>query len=45
MSGWINDIEMYFINLWVMYIGVVGGGVWKIIDGGVIFFFIFDDYV
>ncbi len=44
MSGRITDIEGHPSDPKVLYIGAAGGGVWKTVDGGVIFRSVFDKH-
>lgn len=43
MLGWIVDIviDLMYDNIWYVVVGL--GGVWKIVNVGVIWFLIFDD--
>ena len=44
MSGRITDIAGHPTNSKIIYAGTAGGGVWKSVDGGVMFNSIFDNY-
>lgn len=44
MGGRISDIEGHPTNSKIVYVGTAGGGVWKSMDGGVMFNPIFDEY-
>lgn len=45
MSGRISDIEGHPTDSKIIYIGTAGGGVWKSVDGGVIFKPVFDKHI
>lgn len=44
MSGRITDLAGHPTNSKIIYAGTAGGGVWKSVDGGVMFNSIFDNY-
>lgn len=43
MSGWVMVIDVDFSDFDIIYVGNVFGGVWKSIDGGIDWKFIFDE--
>lgn len=45
MSGCVISIDVVVVNLDVIYIGIVFGGVWYFDNGGIIWKFIFDKEV